>query len=187
MHIGARIKEEQMNTIETEEDSLLPKSDFGMVAGGIYGDSDEEAFTDRQSRQNYFKDSRDYRTVVSCDKCTLCFELRRFTNDGKVETVGFFCTQGDFETDAFHTCNTGMQNRAGRRRVIYLTENMPFGFEQGMVPVQYNRVYKKKKQDRQKTEATMDANGYRGGSSYYNRHDGQNVGSTTVMPRRLVN
>ena len=186
----ARTRDPNMETktqtfIETEEDISLPNEE-GLVPAGIYGDSDVPSMLDRERRTADFKKRYDYHEIVPCCICCNCIEFRRFLPTGEAVTVGFYCHIGEMQTTEFHTCTCARPRKNGRRRVVYYRENAPSGFEAGLAPVQMKRYFTKKERQRAIERSVRD--GYRGGSSSYQRADGNNeaVGSGQI-PKGLGN
>lgn len=173
------------NLIETEEDISLP-TEHGLISAGIFGDTDMPAMMDREHRTEDFKRRFNYHEVVPCCNCCNGVEFRRFLPTGEAVTVGFYCHMGEMATEAFGTCTCGSPRKNGRRRVVYYREYAPSGFEDGYAPVQLKRYYTKRERQRAALRSARD--GYRGGTSSYQRADGNTeaVGSGQI-PRRLGN
>ena len=153
---------------------------------GIYGGTDAEAMADRDMRSAKYRERTNYRECIACDRCTFCFELRGFKKDGTEKLLGFICTRLEQETTAYHTCNDALKNRSGRKRVIYEMENAPLGFEAGMAIK--SELPPRTGRERNGVEPQAPSEGYRGGSNFYRRADGDKgaIGSGKV-PRGLSN
>ena len=91
---------------------------------------------------------------------------------------------GELPISEHGTCKSAYPRRNGRKRIIYDTTNAPPGFEQGLSPVTMRRFYSKKEKFKAERE---ESRGYRGGSSSYQRADGNKeaVGSGQI-PKGLV-
>lgn len=170
--------------IETEEESSLPNEDCLLVAG-IFGDTDEKAMSDRERRIISFREKYDYREVTTCPYCCNCIEFRKFTTSGEAVTIGRTCIMGELPISEHGTCKSAYPRRKGRKRIIYDTTNAPAGFEQGLAPVTMRRFYNKREQFK---AAREESRGYRGGTSSYQRADGNKeaVGSGQI-PKSLGN
>lgn len=174
---------------ETIEVANAIPEDKGVGAlhfAGIYGATDAKAMADRETRMEKSRARTNYRECISCDRCTFCIELRGFKNDGSEKLIGFICTRLEQETTAYHTCNDALKNRSGRKRVVFNMENAPLGFTAGMATK--GNLPKKTVYEENGVEADVPREGYRGGSNYYKRADGDReaVGSGKV-PRGLMN
>jgi len=169
--------------IETEEDSSLPNEN-GLFVAGIFGDTDARAIADRERRAITFREKYDYREITTCPHCCHCLEFRKFSPSGEAITVGRFCFVGELPISEHGTCKSAYPRRHGRKRIVYDTTNAPAGFEQGMAPVTMRRFYNKREQFK---AAREESRGYRGGSSSYQRADGNKeaVGSGQI-PKGLV-
>lgn len=175
---------QEVSIIDTEEEAAL-KNENRLVIAGIYGDTDEKAMADRAKRTETFIRQYDYREIVPCYDCCNCIEYRRFTSSGEAYTVGRYCLLGEFQISGNGTCRSAYPRKHGRRRVIYDATNAPQGFEQGMVAVNMRRFYSKRERFK---AAREESRGYRGGSSSYQRADGNReaVGSGKI-PKGLGN
>ena len=171
------------NLIETEEASL-PEATCLLVAG-IFGDTDAKALADRERRTIKFRENYDYREITTCPYCCNCIEFRKFNPSGEAYTAGRYCLMGEITISEYGTCSSAYPRRNGRKRIIYDTTNAPPGFEQGLSPVTMRRFYSKREQFK---AAREESRGYRGGTSSYQRADGDKeaVGSGQI-PRRLGN
>ena len=171
--------------IETEEDISLPNEE-GLVAAGIYGDTDLPSMMDKERRIADFKKRYNYHEVCPCSICCNSIEFRRFLPSGEAVTVGFYCHIGEMPVEEFATCSCARPRRNGRRRVIYSRANAPSGFEDGLAPVQMKRYFTKR--ERQKAAERSMRDGYRGGTSSYQRADGDKgaIGSGQI-PKGLGN
>lgn len=179
------MNQRQSPFIETEEEAGLPKTD-GIVSAGIFGDTDSKAMYDRERRTLDFKQRYNYHEVVPCCACCNCIEIRKFLQSGEAVSSGFYCSMGELSTCENGTCDLARARRNGRRRVVYFRDNAPPGFEQGMAPVQLKRFYTKR--DKKEAVRKEVRDGYRGGSSSYQRADGNReaVGSGKI-PKGLGN
>ena len=150
---------------------------------GIYGGTDAAAMMDRQKRVDGYKERVRYRVCIPCERCTQCVELRNFSAGGEERLVGYICLQMECETTASHTCDRAQLNRSGRKKVVFDTTNAPLGFREGMAS-------KKRPPEvlKNRIEPNEPSSGYRGGSNYYRRADGNReaIGSGRV-PNRLMN
>ena len=92
---------------------------------------------------------------------------------------------GELPISEHGTCSSAYPRKHGRKRIVYDTTNAPAGFENGLCPVTMRRFYSKR--DKFKA-AREESRGYRGGTSSYQRADGDKeaVGSGQI-PRRLGN
>ena len=171
--------------IETEEDISLPKEN-GLVSAGIFGDTDMPAMLDRERRTNDFKQRYNYHESVPCCICCNGIEFRRFLPTGEAVTAGFYCHMAEMATEEYGTCTCGRARKNGRRRVVYYREHAPSGFEEGYAPVQMKRYYTKRERQQAAERAIRD--GYRGGSSGYQRTDGDGAAvGTGKIPKGLGN
>lgn len=178
------MEDEKKGYIESEEAENSSKQTDRVRCAGIYGDTDMKAMTDRKRRIDAYRSKFDYREIIPCDRCVHCIELRRFTEGGEMESVGYVCLRCGGDTDPFHTCNDGFRPPNGRRKVIFDTHNAPLGFEDGLVDVPFRRIYSRK--GKRTAKPTIPPDGYRGGSEYYKRADGKKKESGTV-PKVLAN
>ena len=170
---------------QVEIESPIPEEggEGNLCYAGIYGGTDTNAMMDRQKRVNGYQERIHYRTSIPCDRCTRCLELRKFSKGGEERLLGYICLQMECETSANHTCDMAQANRTGRKKVVFDLTNAPLGFKAGMASkktppeVMKNRI-----------EPDEPSEGYRGGSNYYRRADGNReaVGSGRV-PKRLMN
>lgn len=145
---------------------------------------DAKAVTDRLRRVESFKQKKGYHEVVPCEGCCNCLEIRKFSKAGEVEVVGFYCFMAECVVSQYGTCDSGYLRNNRRRRVIYELENAPVGFEQGQTNIQMRRFYTKKEESRAREREAQE--GYRGGSKFYVRADGGDVGSGKI-PKSLGN
>lgn len=178
------MEDEAKGYIEVEEEEITSKQPGRVMCAGIYGDTDMKAMADRKRRIDGYRNKFDYREIVPCDRCVHCIELRRFTEDGEMESMGYVCVRTGGDTDPFHTCNDGFRSPNGRRKVVFDSRNAPLGFEDGLVDVPFKRMYSRK--GKRTTKPTIPPDGYRGGSEYYKRADGKKKESGTV-PKVLAN
>lgn len=150
---------------------------------GIYGGTDAAAMMDRQKRVEGYKGRVNYRVCIPCERCTRCIELRNFSKGGEERLIGYVCVQMECETTASHTCDMAQLNRSGRKKVVFDTTNAPFGFKAGMAS-----KTTPPESPKNRIEPDVPREGYRGGSNFYKRADGDReaVGSGKV-PRGLVN
>jgi len=181
-HTMAKISE----PIEVPNNIPEDKAVGSLRFAGIYGGTDAAAMADRDKRSAKYRERTDYRECIACDRCTFCFELRGFKNDGTEKLIGFICTRLEQETTAYHTCNDALKNRSGRKRVIYEMTNAPLGFEAGLSSK--SELPPKTGREKNGIEPAVPSGGYRGGSNFYKRVDGDReaIGSGKV-PRRLMN
>lgn len=170
--------------IDTVEEASLPTIDCLKVAG-IFGDTDVKAFADKEKRSVDYKSVNGYQEVLTCPHCGSCIEFRAFTPNGEAYTVGRYCQVGELSVSEHGTCQRAYPRRKGRKRVIYDGTNAPAGFDQGLAPVTMKRLYTKRDQYKALLE---ESRGYRGGSSSYQRADGEKeaVGSGKI-PKGLGN
>lgn len=154
-----------------------------LTYAGIYGASDATAMMDRQKRVDGYRERMHYRACIPCERCTHCLELRNFNGAGEERLVGYICTQMECETMASNTCDMAQKNRTGRRKVVFDLTNAPYGFKVGMA-----RGTTPPESPKNKIEPDVPSGGYRGGSNYYKRVDGDReaIGSGKV-PKRLMN
>ena len=150
---------------------------------GIHGGTDAASMMDRQKRVDGYRERVHYRKCIPCERCTLSIELRNFNNAGEERLVGYICTQMECETMASCTCDMAQANRTGRRKVVFDMTNAPYGFKVGMankgVPPESpkNRI-----------EPDAPSEGYRGGSNFYKRADGDREAVCSgKVPRGLMN
>lgn len=175
-----KTKEQYM---ETEEEGSLPNEDCLLVAG-IFGDTDAKAMADKERRTISFREKYDYREITTCPYCCNCIEFRKFTPSGEAVTVGRTCIMGELPVSEHGTCKSAYPRRNGRKRILYDITNAPAGFEHGLAPVTMRRFYSKKEQFK---AAREESRGYRGGSSSYNRADGDKEAIRSGrMPKGLV-
>ena len=176
---------EPNNMIETEDETLLEQEGEIAVAG-IFGEVDSESVVDKFRRDEHFKTANEYHTVVPCQACSSCLEMRRFKPDGKYYTVGYYCIIGEISVDPYGTCNSSHMRARGRHRVLWDATDAPQGFKDGLVPVFPKRYYTKKAQD--KDERRYSRNGYKGGTSGYVRPDNDTEAMNSgKIPRGLSN
>ena len=172
------------SNIETEEDINLPQ--LGCLrTSSIHGETDAIGIADRIKRTEAFKKRYHWQRMIPCQGCCNCIEYRKFRTDGQAVTVGFYCFLAEMPTEEYATCDYSHARKNGRRRIVYDGENAPAGFEEGLAPVQVKRIFSK----REKVKAAVNAAkaNYRGGSSSYQRADGNDeaVGSGQI-PKVLV-
>ena len=181
----ANMETTNSKSIYTEEEAMLP-NEGSLVVAGIFGDTDIAAKADQVARSEAFKKRTKFQEFVPCFACSNCLEFRKFIPTGEVVTIGFHCLLGEFVTSCYGTCTYGHLRKDGRRRVVYDKTNAPPGFEEGLVPVTMKRFYTKK--DKFRAAAHEERAGYRGGSSSYQRKDGdlEAVG-TGKIPKGLGN
>ena len=168
-----------------EVEDVIPEEggDGNLCYAGIYGGTDAAAMMDRQKRVEGYKERVQYRECIPCERCSHCLELRNFSKGGEERLVGYVCLQMECETTASHTSNMGNMNRTGRKKVIYDTTNAPLGFREGMsfrsnVPMERKNMI----------EADAPSGGYRGGSGWYKRADGDKSSEGSgKIPKRLMN
>ncbi|MGN0130722.1 MAG: hypothetical protein ACI4CE_07540 [Methanomethylophilus alvi] len=160
---------------------------FGSVHfAGIYGTTDAKSMVDREMRMERSRKRTNYRECISCDRCTFCIELRGFKNDGSEKLIGFICTRIEQETTAYHTCNDALKNRSGRKRVVFNLENAPLGFTAGMATK--GDLPPRTGYEKNGIEPDAPREGYRGGSNFYKRADGDREAvGTGRVPRGLMN
>ena len=172
------------NKLVEVEESSLPCEEQLLVAG-IFGDTDAKAMADRERRSITFREKYGYREVTTCPYCCNCIEFRKFAQSGEAFTAGRYCLLGELPISEHGTCSSAYPRRNDRKRIIYDTTYAPIGFEQGLAPVSVQRFYSKREKFK---AAREESRGYRGGTSYYQRKDGDNeaVGSNQI-PRGLVN
>ena len=172
------------NKIETEEDITLPQGD-GITVAGIFGDSDVRSMSDRERRIADFKKRYNYQEICPCVACCNCIEFRGFNAQGEAYTIGWYCLLAEMSITPFGTCLSSHPRRNNRRRVIYDRRNAPPGFEEGLAPVTMRRCFSRKERFHALRE---ESRGYRGGSSSYQRKDGdvEAVG-TGKIPKGLGN
>lgn len=171
------------DTLEVEE-ALPEQSERGFTPAGIYGDMDAKAVTDRIRRIESFKQKKNYHETVTCDGCCNSLEIRKFNKAGEIEVVGFYCFMAECVVSQYGTCDSGHLRNNRRKRVIYDLENAPIGFEQGQTNVPMRRFYTKKEESQAREREAQE--GYRGGSKFYVRADGGDVGSGKI-PKSLGN
>ena len=150
---------------------------------GIYGGTDAAAMMDRQKRVDGYKERVRYRVCIPCERCTQCVELRNFSPGGEERLIGYVCLGMECETTASHTCDRAQLNKTGRKKVVFDTTNAPIGFKAGLA-----RKTTPPESPKNRIEADMPSEGYRGGSNYYRRADSDRaaVGSGKI-PKRLMN
>ena len=177
--------EERINPLEEDES--------GMMFAGRVGETDYQSLMLRRERTRRLQESNDYRACIPCDRCGSGVEIRGFTKAGKEKLIGYVCRLMDCETNANNTCNMARLTRKPYRRVLYILQDAPRGFREGMTERQLTEIDSRsgeveEAQEGFKVETTMPKHGYHGGSGYYNRADGDKeaVGSGR-MPVRLTN
>lgn len=171
--------------IETEENISIPCTGK-LVSSSIHGETDVEGMANRINRTESFRERYHWQKVATCYGCSNCVEFRKFRSDGLAVSTGFYCSLAEMETEEFATCDYGHLRKDGRRRVVYDSENAPAGFEEGLSPVHVKRYFSKK--ERVKASINASKSSYRGGSSSYQRADGNKeaVGSGKI-PKGLGN
>ena len=171
--------------IETEENISLPCTGK-LVSSSIHGETDVEGMANRIKRTEAFRERYHWQRTAPCYGCSNCVEFRKFRADGQAVSTGFYCSLAEMETEEFATCDYAHLRKDGRRRVVYDRENAPAGFEEGLAPVQVKRYFSKK--ERVKASINAAKSSYRGGSSSYQRADGNReaVGSVKI-PKGLGN
>ena len=187
-----RIRELHTMEIKTSEIVEVPETvreseGEGYAFAGIYGDTSVDAMTDRQKRKEGYRERVKFRECVSCDRCGHCLEIRGFYRNGKEYIKTLLCIPGEFETTPFNTCDQGYRNRKNRRKVIYDLANAPRGFEAGLhKPAEVGFKFPGDKRESKENEPPKE--GYRGGSKFYKRADGdeRSEGSGKI-PRGLTN
>lgn len=184
-HIRMHMQETE-ETVEMEVPETFPKreGEGGLMAAGIYGDADAAALADRQKRIDNFKKRLDFRECISCDRCSFCLEVRRFSETGQEEIAGLFCLDAGFEVLATNTCNLARRHAKGRKKVLYDLKYAPMSFRLGIEKKM--ELHAIKGSDTKAVEPTYPVDGYRGGSKFYVRADGGDVGSGKI-PKSLGN
>lgn len=179
------MRDVKQQIIETEEDITLPQID-SLRSSSIHGDTDIVGIADRIKRTEIFKRTYHWQKVIPCRNCSNCVEYRKFRPDGLAVTVGFYCFLGEMQTEEDATCDYGHTRTNGRRRIVYDGENAPKGFEEGLAPVQMKRYFSKR--ERVKAAIEAEKKNYRGGTSSYQRADGDKgaIGSGQI-PKGLGN
>lgn len=172
-------------TIESEEENI-PDGD-GFVSSGIFGDTDTVAMADRKKREDFYKSRYHYREQIPCEYCSHCLELRKFSREGLAMTTGFYCFHAEMAVCRNGTCDNAHERPNGRKRIIYDKANAPAGFEKGLAPVLPKRYYTKRERERE-TKFALRMDGYRGGSSGYQRIDGDGEAAMSGrLPKGLGN
>lgn len=159
----------------------------GCVYGGIYGERTMGALADRQKRTDNYRERVNFRECLNCDRCTHCLEIRGFYRNGKEYVKTYLCLTGEFETTPYHTCDRAQRNRRGRRKVVYDLANAPRGFEVGRGS-EDNLRYREPGESIKESGGVPPEEGYRGGSKFYRRRDGdEEAEGSGKIPRGLTN
>lgn len=158
----------------------------GLLVAGADGTVTAEAMADRARRTEGFIRRVDYRECISCDRCGNCLEIRGFTPKGEEKVLALYCPSGEMEVSPYHTCNQARRTKkAGRKKVIYELTNAPKGFELGMGRTDLRPSVPG---ETIKLEPTIPVDGYRGGSKFYRRMDGdEEAEGSGKIPRGLTN
>lgn len=166
----------------------LPERDGeGLCSVGITGETDYASMQDRKTRIDRIKARDDWRETITCDRCGNCLEFRGFSSKREEITIGLYCLNGEFETTSYHTCNHSRMARNNRRKVVYDMRNAPLGFAEGLSKLQLSSPMKEKL-DEIKLERTIPIDGYKGGSEYYKRADGEKEAEGSgKVPKSLAN
>lgn len=176
--------EEKIPSIEIEPE--------GMMYAGRNGGVDSVSLLKTRNREKRIKETYDYRECIPCEKCNGFIEIRGFNQRGKEKVLGCICRILDCDVEANHTCNNGRLPRRPYRRVIYVMENAPKGFREGLTSGQIRKLDKEPETEEGaiegfKVEATIPREGYKGGSGYYRRKDGdKEAEGTGKIPRKLI-
>ena len=157
----------------------------GYAYGGIHGDRTSEAYATRRAKVSSYKSRIDLRECIPCDRCSYCLEIRGFHKSGKECIKGMVCLRGEFETNPYNTCNDALKSKNGRRKVLYDLENAPKGFK---IEVGRSDLVYKEPGESASEGVRNPTDGYRGGSNYYKRADGDSdAEGSGKIPKRLMN
>lgn len=158
----------------------------GVCFAGPKGETTYEGMQARKTRGERFKGRTNYRGCVPCDRCGNCTELRGFTPEGLERIIGYICIVGDIETRPDATCNVARLPKRGYKRVMYLMENAPMGFREGLTSTKLRSTEELK--EAEKEERREKAEGYQGGGEGYKRIDGdEGAKGSGKVPTRLMN
>lgn len=170
--------------ITVDEPVIEPEVTGRYVSVGANGLSTAEAFAEKKRKIAAAAVRTDYRDCVSCDHCVNSLELRSFKRDRKTVVSSMICLIMDKECDCYHTCNYSRRNKSGKRKIVWDLTNAPDSF--GTVYYE-NFVPSARDNKGEDGGRTADGDGeYRGGSKFYRRKDGEEIGSRK-MPKGLGN
>jgi len=182
-------------TIECEIERGLPVEEGEeLMFAGRTGEADYKSLAARRKRTDGMLKRLDYRECIPCDRCMHCIELRGFKKSGTEIVIGYICLMADSDIDADHTCNMARRSKKLYKRVVYFLKDAPIGFKEGLTEKQLMGCGQAHPEEKlqsglsERLAATMPIEGYKGGSEYYKRVDGdKEAEGTSKIPGRLVN
>ena len=185
----------EQETIECEERiPQLEESEGGVMFAGRTGQVDCISLEKMQKRTERVKSANDYRECIPCEKCGGSIEIRGFFKNGQEKRIGWICKVMDSDVDGNHTCNMARLPRRPFRRVVYVMENAPNGFREGMSDRQIHEIRgisdikEGGTKPSYKVEETIPREGYTGGTGYYRRADGNKEAKWSgQVPKSLAN